>query len=131
MALLLAAVVMSACAAQQASPPKVAEQQLLPAPARVRATQCSANPSTLYGDEPVVFDIAAEPERAGPAGSVVAVTVVDQRERVVLRADLPVPGQVRVPDLPSGDFSLRIAESAVSCSVTVNRELSRGTSGAR
>jgi hypothetical protein len=90
-------------------------------------TRCSAQPSTLYGDEPVVFEIEAD----GPAGAVVEVELLDERQRRVLRRATPVPGQVRIADLPSGDFSLRIANSPVSCAATVNRELSRGSSSAR
>lgn len=75
----------------------------------------------------MVFDIEAD----GPAGAVVEVELLDERQRSVLRRAMPVPGEVRIADLSSGDFSLRIANSPVSCAVTVNRELSRGSSSAR
>lgn len=75
----------------------------------------------------MVFEIEAD----APAGSLVRVELLDESRRSVLRRALSLPGQLRISDLASGDFSLRIAGSAVGCAVTVNRELSRGSSSAR
>jgi hypothetical protein len=120
-----------ACAApRHAPPPAQVTAPVVAAPRNApaaRVTRCFARPSTLYGDEPVVFDIEAD----GPAGAVVEVELLDERQQSVLRRATPVPGHVRISDLSSGDFSLRIANSAVSCAATVNRELSRGSSSAR
>jgi hypothetical protein len=130
-ALLVFGLLAPACAApaRPSSPVRVAAPVVTvprSAPA-LRIERCFAQPSTLYGDEEVVFEIEAE----APAGSLVQVELLDQAQRSVLRRATPVPGRMRISDLSSGDFSLRIADSAVSCAVTVNRELSRGSSSAR
>jgi hypothetical protein len=86
---------------------------------------CRATPSTVYGSEPVVFALeASAPGRAG-------VTLVDERGQTVISAMTPVPGTWRAPELPSGDFSLRIGPNHPACWVTVNREQSRATQPAR
>jgi hypothetical protein len=130
-ALLVCALLAPACGGprQPASPPRVATPVVAPLPARPSSLvqRCIARPSTVYGDEAVVFEI----EAGAPAGSLVQVELLDESRRSVLRRAMAVPGQMRVPDLGSGDFSLRIAGSAVGCAVTVNRELSRGSSSAR
>jgi hypothetical protein len=92
-----------------------------------RVRRCFARPGTVYGDEAAVFEIEAD----APAGSVAQVELLDESGRSVLRRATEVPGQLRISDLSSGDFSLRIAGSAVGCAVTVNRELARGSSSAR
>ena len=80
-------------------------------------------PSTIYGDEVVQFELEGE----GTA----QVELVDQRQQSVFRASTPVPGTLKIPQLASGDFTLRISQSAVSCQVTVNRELPRASSAER
>ena len=91
------------------------------APARV--TRCAATPSTIYGDEVVAFELEGEGEAH--------VEVFDQRQQRVFRGSSPVPGRLPVPDLPSGDFTLRTGESGATCQVTVNRELPRASSAGR
>jgi hypothetical protein len=98
-----------------AAPPSPPAQQV-----KVLATRCEAVPSTVYGQEPVTFEIWGE----GPAGADVAVELRDEREQSVLSQRSVVPGRVVVPDLQSGDFVLRVGDS-VSCAVTVNRDMSR------
>jgi hypothetical protein len=131
MALIVGAMLALACAAREHGTPARAATEVAPPPPSItpkpRVTRCSARPSTLYGDEPVVFDI----EGSGPSGALVEVEVLNERSHSVFRGAAAVPGQVRVADVSSGDFSLRIAGSAVTCQVTVNRELSRGSSGTR
>jgi hypothetical protein len=95
---------------------------LLPVP-RAQVTGCVATPSTVYGDEVVAFDLEGE----GTA----QVELFDQRRHSVFRGRSPLPGRLPVPDLPSGDFTLIIGESKVSCAVTVNRELPRASSAGR
>jgi hypothetical protein len=90
-----------------------------------RATRCSATPSTVYGDEPVSFAI----EGRGDAAAALDATLYDRAARVVAQATTRVPGQLGLPDVPSGDFLLSIGPERVSCWVTVNRELSRATPG--
>ncbi len=70
-------------------------------------------------------------ELAGEGSGEVEVYVLDQRKRTVYRGKSPVSGRVVVPELDSGDFSLHVGAPALSCEVTVNRELSRATSAAR
>jgi len=107
--------------------PKVA-----PAPApRARATRCSAKPATVYGQEDVVFHVDGE----GPPAATVDVELRDEHERTISKAALAVPGELRLPQVPSGDFVLLVGfdggSSPVSreirCAVTVNRELSRAS----
>jgi hypothetical protein len=99
----------------------------VPSAPSVNVTGCVAKPSTLYGDEPMVFELTGE----SASGSSVPVEVVNQRGESVFRGTSALPGTVNAGTLPSGDFSLKIAGSAVTCWVTVNRELTRGSSGAR
>ena len=83
---------------------------------------CRATPGTIYGDEAVVFDIDAA------AASLPAdVELFDQQGHSLAKAQLAVPGQWRPPPLASGDFRLQAGSNRVSCTVTVNRELSRGS----
>lgn len=87
---------------------------------------CRAAPSTVYGDEAVLFELR------GPAAALpVAVRLVDERGRLVHETSAPLPGQWRPPALPSGDFRLQLGSNGASCVVTVNRELSRATELAR
>jgi hypothetical protein len=90
-------------------------------PKRALATGCRATPSTVYGDEPVAFDIEG-PSDAAP----VEVELLDQARRALVWETVPVPGAWRPADVPSGDFMLQVGSNHVSCQVTVNRELSRG-----
>jgi hypothetical protein len=90
-----------------------------------RVTRCVATPSTIYGDEVVSFELEGEGE--GQA----RVELFDQRQQRVFRGLAAVRGRLPVPDLPSGDFTLRIDEASVSCQVTVNRELPRASSAGR
>jgi hypothetical protein len=102
------------------APPRaaLAEPQLK----RALATDCRATPSTVYGDEPVVFDIEG-PGDAAPA----ALELLDQGRHALARETVSVPGSWRPADVPSGDFTLQVGSAHVSCQVTVNRELSRAT----
>jgi len=97
-----------------------------PEPARALASGCRAEPSTAYGDEPVVFEIQGQGSSAP-----VALELRDERGQVVQQGQAPLPGQWRPAALASGDFRLAVARSGVSCTVTVNRELSRATEPAR
>ena len=83
-------------------------------------------PSTIYGDETVVFDIdaAASPLPAD-------VELFDQQGRSLAKQQLAVPGPWHPPPLPSGDFRLQAGANRVSCTVTVNRELPRGSQAPR
>jgi hypothetical protein len=96
------------------------------APVAPRVDGCRASPSTVYGDEPLLLEIDG-PKSASP----VAVEARDARGQRLLGAEIAVPGSWQVPSLPSGDFSLHVVASEVTCWVTVNRELSRASSGAR
>jgi hypothetical protein len=78
----------------------------------------------VYGDEVVVFDIDAG---AAPAPAPFDVELFDQQGRSVAKEQLAVPGRWRSPPLPSGDFRLQAGSNRVTCWVTVNRELSRGS----
>jgi hypothetical protein len=96
-----------------------------PAPPRAPATGCRAEPSTVYGADPVVFAIdAASPTQ-------VDVELRDASGRSVARDTVPAPGTYRPLELPSGDFVLGLGEVPVRCRVTVNRELSRATQAKR
>lgn len=86
-----------------------------------------ATPSTVYGDELVAFDISSK----APAGASVKADVKDELGRSVHQAQVLVPGQLRLPSVPSGDYVLVLASSSVSCRVTVNRELSRSSPAPR
>jgi hypothetical protein len=78
----------------------------------------------VYGDEPVVFEIAGAPSAAvEPA----PLELVDERGHTLAKATLSVPGQWRPPGVPSGDFTLSVGLDRTRCTVTVNRELSRAT----
>jgi hypothetical protein len=80
----------------------------------------------VYGDEAVVFDLDAA-TAAAPA----EVELFDQRGHALAKAQLALPGQWRPASLPSGDFRLQAGANRVSCWVTVNRELPRGSQAAR
>lgn len=82
-----------------------------------------ADPSTVYGREDVVFRVEGE----GEAGATVHVELLDERRRLVTSSEITVPGELRPPDLPSGDFVLIVGSNLTRCAVTVNRELSRAT----
>jgi hypothetical protein len=101
--------------------PLTAPSAAKPALASASVSACHAAPATVYGDEAVVFEIAA----ASPAPA--AVELLDQQGRTLVQGQVAVPGQWRPPGLPSGDFQLQAGSNRVSCSVTVNRELSRGS----
>ncbi|HEX2871332.1 MAG TPA: hypothetical protein VHP33_08750 [Polyangiaceae bacterium] len=97
-----------------------------PTPPAPEPDACRAQPSTVYGDEAVLFELQ------GPASVLpIAVRLVDERGRLVHEASAPLPGQWRPPALPSGDFRLQLGSNGASCVVTVNRELSRATERAR
>ncbi|MES1183660.1 MAG: hypothetical protein ABUL60_07575 [Myxococcales bacterium] len=108
--------------------PRAPVATAVPEPLPVRATACRAEPSTVYGEEPVVFEIE------GPAPAVqVPFQIWDERGRAILRGQTAAPGRWR-PDLlslKSGDFRLELGSRDVSCLVTVNRELARATEAAR
>jgi hypothetical protein len=106
------------------APPPVAHVAELE-PRRALASGCRARPETVYGKEPVVFDLQA----AGPTE--VDVELRDGRGRTLAKGSVAAPGEWRAEDLPSGDFTLEIGAHHLACSVTVNRELSRATEGAR
>lgn len=74
-----------------------------------------------------MFEVSGE----GAAGQSVAAELFDERERQVNAGALAVPGRLRLDDVPSGDFTLRVGREQVSCAVTVNRELSRESSPPR
>jgi hypothetical protein len=111
-------------APQPAAAPKPA-LQVAPASPPVLATGCRAQPGTIYGDEPVAFDIQA------PSSTRADVELFDASGRSLLRDSVMAPGQWRPTPVPSGDFSLKLAKANVSCQVTVNRELSRASQTAR
>jgi hypothetical protein len=95
------------------------------APPEVEVASCRAEPSTVYGDEVVLFVIdAARPGRA-------RAVLVNERGQKLRQERLDVPGPLRFPDLESGDFRLEVSGNGVSCAVTVNRELSRASQTAR
>jgi hypothetical protein len=111
----------------QAEPgPRPAVSTAMAAPAlAARVTSCVATPSTVYGDEVVAFELAGEGE--GEA----RVELFDQRQQSVFRGRVALRARLPVPDLPSGDFTLRAGESNTSCQVTVNRELPRASAAGR
>ena len=89
-------------------------------------TGCHAQPSTVYGSEPVVFVIE------GPVTTAeVDVELFDQRGQSVSRALTQVPSELRLTQVSSGDFQLQVGQKHATCSVTVNRELSRATETSR
>lgn len=111
--------------------PATAPAMKIPSPAVVASappnvTACRVQPSTVYGDEAVVLEIIGV-QSAAP----VQVEVRDAAGRSVARGTTAVPGTWQVPALPSGDFSLHVADASVTCLVTVNRELSRASSISR
>lgn len=128
MNLLALASLVAACGA---TPPRASQlapagsSSAAPALPASRASGCRATPSTVYGDEPVSFSVEGD----GSAHTVRDATLYDASRRVVARTTTRVPGQVRLLDVPSGDFSLLVGTERVSCLVTVNRELSRATPG--
>lgn len=100
--------------------PKLAASSPSPPPL-APPTGCRAAPSTVYGDEPVVFEIeAASPTR-------VTVELLEAGGGRILRETVAVPGSFRPPQVPSGDFVLALGTASISCGVTVNRELSRAS----
>jgi hypothetical protein len=94
-------------------------------PVSASVAGCRAVPSTVYGDEPVRFELDA------PASGRAQLELFDQKGRSVVRSVSAVPGDWQAPELPSGDFSLVIGQGQPVCRVTVNRELSRATQPAR
>jgi len=118
-------------AVEVVAPPKVA--QTLPAkvepPAapRARATRCVAEPSTVYGQEEVVFRVEGEALPDATAET----ELRDEHERTISKGSMTLPGELRPPDLPSGDFVLIVGSNRINCAVTVNRELSRATQAIR
>jgi hypothetical protein len=108
--------------------PRVPESQPSTKPAAALATACHAEPSTVYGDEPVVFEIQ------GPAQpGLVTLQLWDEQGRVILQDRAPVPGPWHPTGrgLESGDFRLEVGSTGVNCFVTVNRELARASEPAR
>jgi hypothetical protein len=92
-----------------------------PTPAHALATGCRATPATVYGDEPVVFEIQA------PSPGQADVELLDARGGSVQRGSVKVPGEWRPELVESGDFALQAGRERVTCRVTVNRELSRAS----
>jgi hypothetical protein len=82
-----------------------------------------AEPATVYGQEEVVFRIEGE----GSPNASVDTELRDERQRTISKGSVTVPGQLRPPSLPSGDFVLIVGPNRISCAVTVNRELSRAS----
>jgi len=82
-------------------------------------------PSTVYGQEPVVF------EMQGSSSAPIQIQLRDERGQMVQQDETTLPAQWRPSALGSGDFQLVVNRSAVSCWVTVNRELSRATEPGR
>jgi hypothetical protein len=127
--LLVGSVTLASCssAAPRATAPSAPSPAVtVSAPAAPRVDACRARPSTVYGDEPIVFELD------GPASEAsVAVELRDAHGQKLGAASLAVPGSWQAPSVPSGDFSLRVVASDVTCWVTVNRELPRASSGAR
>lgn len=109
-----------------AAPPVTAPAPPAPAPSvapprsRVDVT-CRAEPSTVYGDEPVVFILQAS------SSTRVGAELVDESGARIAEESLSAPGEWRPEALPSGDFTLRLGEAGAGCPVTVNRELSRAS----
>lgn len=90
-------------------------------PPRVTPSGCTATPATVYGDEPVVFDIQA-PSRARSR-----VQLLDANGRSLVSESVSVPGRWQPAQVPSGDFALELGPDRVGCRVTVNRELARAS----
>lgn len=131
LALLLLSSIACEPAVEVVRPPKVAETpQVLveppPAP-QARATRCVAEPSTVYGEEEVRFRVEGE----GLPGATVELEVRDEHERSISKGSMTLPGELRQPGLPSGDFVLIVGSNRISCAVTVNRELQRATQARR
>jgi len=111
--------VSSSVASRRGVNPPLADRA--PPAERASASGCRAAPSTIYGDEPVVFDIE------GAASTLpVDVELVDVRGQSLAKASAKVPGNFCPNAVPSGDYRLQVGSNGVSCSVTVNRELARG-----
>ena len=127
MILLAAALSGVACGAEhrEAAAPSAPAPSVPTAEQPAHATRCSAQPSTVYGDEPVVFEL----EGKGRSGAKLQATLYDGGGRAVVQRAASVPGRLSLSDVPSGDFELRVGSEATSCQVTVNRELSRATPG--
>jgi hypothetical protein len=105
----------------EAKPARVATH-VEPSAPPVVVTGCHAQPSTVYGGEPVVFAIE------GPVSSgQVAVELLDRQGQSVSRSLTNVPAEWRPVAVPSGDFELQVGQKRATCKVTVNRELSRGS----
>ena len=97
-------------------------------PVPALASACHAQPSTVYGDEPVAFEI-----EGSPSLGLVTLQLWDEQGGAVLQDRTSVPGrwQPDIPLLKSGDFRLDAGSRGVSCWVTVNRELARASEAAR
>jgi hypothetical protein len=104
-----------------ASPPPASALVAPTRPAPAAVSGCHAAPATIYGEEPVVFEIEGV-----RASAPVDVELVDQEGRALAKARLQVPGAWRPAGVPSGDFRLQLGSNGVGCAITVNRELSRG-----
>jgi hypothetical protein len=104
-------------------PPKVESS---PAP-RARATRCTAEPSTVYGQEEVMFRVEGESVPDATA----ELEVRDEQQRTISKGSMTLPGELRQPGLPSGDFVLIVGSNRISCAVTVNRELQRASQARR
>jgi hypothetical protein len=104
-------------------PPKVEPS---PAP-RAKATRCVAEPSTVYGKEEVRFRVEGE----GLPDATAELELRDEHERTISKGSMTLPGELRQPGLPSGDFVLIVGSNRISCVVTVNRELQRASSQER
>jgi hypothetical protein len=105
-----------------------APQVASPPPAKTAsatASACRAEPSTVYGEEPVNFRIEA------PRAAELPVTLTDELGRPVSKSTAAAPGTFSPLALASGDYTLRVGPTQVACTVTVNRELSRATQPAR
>jgi hypothetical protein len=128
--LVLLTFLLSVAACHEAAPraAHAAPSPIAPAPPveePARASMCRAEPATVYGQEPVVFRIDA------PRPAELPVTVLDELGRPALKSTVTVPGTFQPTSLPSGDFTLRVGPTGVSCAVTVNRELPRASQAAR
>jgi hypothetical protein len=108
-------------AAAQPAKPASPVAQLPREPPHVLPTGCRAQPATVYGAEPVVFEIQA------PSSTRAEVELSDPSGRSVARDEVTAPGPWRPAQVPSGDFVLKVGPQRFSCQVTVNRELSRAS----
>lgn len=77
----------------------------------------------MYGNEDVLFAIEGE----GSPDATLEFELRDERGQSVSKGSVAVPGQLRQPTLPSGDFLLIVGDDLVRCAVTVNRELPRAS----